>query len=119
MDPEPVANEELRRTMAMIRDRFNTLKILQRNFDTCVEAAKSNQEPAERARHNEPDGATPKEPDCRDLGYLIRDMAKTIQSLSMEMAKLSGIDSINTFAYGVTYTNYKLAYNRYDINYMI
>ena len=47
-------------------------------------------EPAERARHNEPDGATPKEPDCRDLGYLVRDMAKSIQSLSMEMARLSG-----------------------------
>ena len=96
MDPEPVVSEELKRTMAMIRDRFNTIKILQRNFDTCVEAAKSNQEPAERARHNEPDGATPKEPDCRDLGYLIRDMAKTIQSLSMEMAKLSGTYSINS-----------------------
>ena len=48
-------------------------------------------EPAERARHNEPDGATPKEPDCRDLGYLVRDMAKSIQSLSMEMARLSGL----------------------------
>lgn len=43
MDPEPLVNEELKRTMAMIRDRFNTIKILQRNFDTCVEAAKSNQ----------------------------------------------------------------------------
>ena len=48
-------------------------------------------EPADRARHNEPDGATPKEPDCRDLGYLVRDMAKSIQSLSMEMARLSGL----------------------------
>ena len=43
MDPEPLVNEELKRTMAIIRDRFNTIKILQRNFDTCVEAAKSNQ----------------------------------------------------------------------------
>ena len=45
MDPEPkvIVDEELKRTMAMIRDRFNTIKILQRNFDTCVEAAKSNQ----------------------------------------------------------------------------
>ena len=48
-------------------------------------------EPADRARHNEPDGATPKEPDCRDLGYLVREMAKSIQSLSMEMARLSGL----------------------------
>ena len=48
-------------------------------------------EPADRARHNEPDGATPKEPDCRDLGYLVRDLAKSIQSLSMEMARLSGL----------------------------
>lgn len=93
MDPEPkvIVDEELKRTMAMIRDRFNTIKILQRNFDTCVEAAKSNQEPSDRARHNEPDGATPKEPDCRDLGYLTRDMAKSIQSLSMEMARLSDV----------------------------
>ena len=51
----------------------------------------TRKEPAERARHNEPDGATPKEPDCRDLGYLVRDMAKSIQSLSMEMARLSGL----------------------------
>ena len=96
MDPEfgsrtPLVNEELKRTMALIRDRFNTCRILQRNFDTCVEAAKSNLEPADRTRHNEPDGATPKEPDCRDLGYVVRDMAKSIQSLSMEMARLSGL----------------------------
>ena len=42
-------------------------------------------------RYNEPEGATPKEPDCRDLGYIVRDMAKTIQVFSMELARLSGI----------------------------
>ena len=45
-------------------------------------------------RYNEPDGATPKEPDCRDLGYIVRDMAKTIQNFSMELARLSGINLI-------------------------
>ena len=41
-------------------------------------------------RHNEPHGASPWEPDCRDLGYVTREMAKSIECFSQELARLSG-----------------------------
>ena len=66
------------------------LRILQRNFETCVDAAQSGQDPASRIRHNETNGITPDVPDSRDLGYLVREMANTVQSYSFQMAKLSG-----------------------------
>ena len=49
-----------------------------------------NRDSIERMRFNEPDGAIPKIPDCRDLGYILRDMAKTIQEYSFQLARLSG-----------------------------
>jgi len=69
--------------------RFNTCRALQRNFHACVDAAQRSQEPNERNRFNEPDGVSPSTPDCRDFGYLIREMANAIQSYSMVMARLS------------------------------
>ena len=82
--------DERHRTLTLTRERFNTCRTLQRNFQACCEAAKSSQEPADRMRHNEPHGVSPWEPDCRDLGYITRDMAQSIESFSMEMARLSG-----------------------------
>lgn len=81
--------DERHRTLTLTRERFNTCRTLQRNFQACCEAAKSSQEPADRMRHNEPHGVSPWEPDCRDLGYITRDMAQSIESFSMEMARLS------------------------------
>ena len=49
-------------------------RALQRNFHACVDAAQRSQEPNERNRFNEPDGSSPNTPDCRDLGYLIREI---------------------------------------------
>jgi len=65
-------------------------RILQRNFQACVEASQRSLEPSERIRHNEADGATPETPDCRDLGYLVREMANSVQAYSFQMSKLSG-----------------------------
>jgi len=81
--------DERHRTLSLTRERFNTCRTLQRNFEACCEAAKCSQEPADRMRHNEPHGVSPWEPDCRDLGYLTRDMAKSIECFSMELARLS------------------------------
>lgn len=81
--------DERHRTLSLTRERFNTCRTLQRNFEACCEAAKCSQEPADRMRHNEPHGVSPWEPDCRDLGYITRDMAKSIECFSMELARLS------------------------------
>ena len=96
-------DQDERRRLALTRERFNTVRTLQRNFDACCEvslnfpsifcffqAAKCSQEPADRMRHNEPHGASPWEPDCRDLGYVTREMAKSIEGFSQELARLSG-----------------------------
>ena len=55
-----------------------------------MEAAQSGLDPSNRIRHNEANGITPDVPDSRDLGYLVREMANTVQSYSFQMAKLSG-----------------------------
>ena len=65
-------------------------RILQRNFQACVESTQRSQEPSDRIRHNEADGSTPDTPDCRDLGYFVREMANSIQAYSFQMSKLSG-----------------------------
>ena len=72
------------------RARFRNFQVYQKNFDACVQTAKMNRDSIERMRFNEPDGAIPKIPDCRDLGYILRDMAKTIQEYSFQLARLSG-----------------------------
>ena len=56
-------------------------------------------------RHNEPHGVSPWEPDCRDLGYITRDMAKSIECFSMEMARLSG--NISFFDIGTCFKQKK------------
>ena len=66
------------------------LRVLQRNFQGCIDAAQRGLEPAHRVRHNEANGVTPDIPDSRDLGYLVREMANSIQIFSYEMARLSG-----------------------------
>ena len=67
-------------------------RILQRNFQACVEAAQRNLSPSDRVRHNEANGITPNVPDSRDLGYLVREMANTVQAYSFQMSQLSGPD---------------------------
>ena len=67
-------------------------RILQRNFQACVEAAQRNLSPSDRVRHNEANGITPNVPDSRDLGYLVREMANTVQAYSFQMSQLSGQD---------------------------
>jgi len=69
--------------------RFRDLRILQRNFQACVEAAQRNLNPSDRVRHNEANGITPNVPDSRDLGYLVREMANTVQAYSFQMSQLS------------------------------
>jgi len=70
-------------------ERFRNFRVLQRNFQACVEAAQRGQDPAERLRHNEANGVTPDVPDSRDLGYMVREMANAIQNYSFLMARLS------------------------------
>ena len=56
-----------------VRSRLNNCRILQRNFESCVDAAQTSKEPCERARYNEAATPTPSNPTARDFGYLERD----------------------------------------------
>merc|ERR1711911_99692 len=56
-----------------VRSRLNNCRILQRNFESCVDAAQTSKEPCERARYNEAATPTPNNPTARDFGYLERD----------------------------------------------
>ena len=62
-----------------VRSRLNNCRILQRNFESCVDAAQTSKEPCERARYNEAATPTPNNPTARDFGYLERDDFLKIQ----------------------------------------
>ena len=53
-----------------VRARLNNCRILQRNFEACVDAAQTSKDPAQRERYNESATQTPANPTARDFGYL-------------------------------------------------
>jgi len=72
-----------------VRSRLNNCRILQRNFESCVDAAQTSKEPCERARYNEAATPTPLQPSARDFGYLVKDMANSLRTWSFQLHRLS------------------------------
>ena len=70
----------------MAQSTLNNCLVLQRNFEACVTAAKSNQgskfilyikllsyqDPTTRIRYNDPKNETAERPMAKDVGYLLR-----------------------------------------------
>jgi len=72
-----------------VRARLNNCRILQRNFEACVDAAQTSKDPAHRERFNEAETPTPSSPTSRDFGYLVRDMANSLRTWSFQLHRLS------------------------------
>lgn len=72
-----------------VRARLNNCRILQRNFEACVDAAQTSKDPAQRERYNESATPTPANPTARDFGYLVKDMANSLRTWSFQLHRLS------------------------------
>ena len=100
----PRPNAESVNMSNAVRARLNNCRILQRNFEACVDAAQTSKvlfevskiffiyylkDPAHRERFNEAETPTPPSPSARDFGYLVRDMANSLRTWSFQLHRLS------------------------------
>merc|ERR1712106_1038409 len=85
----PRQNSEALNMSNAVRSRLNNCRILQRNFEACVDAAQTSKDPAHRERFNEAETPTPPSPSARDFGYLVRDMANSLRTWSFQLHRLS------------------------------
>ena len=57
---------------SLAHQRLHNCRVLQRNFNACVDAAQTNLDPSMRTRYNEPISETSEFPHVRDLGLFTR-----------------------------------------------
>ena len=69
--------------------KLDNCRVLQRNFDSCVNAAQRGMDPNDRIRHNVPEVPTPELPMVRDLGQFTQDMSNTLLTWSMQLHRLA------------------------------
>lgn len=69
--------------------RLNNCRVLQRNFNACVDAAQINLDPTERVRHNDPETDTSTTPHVRDLGRFTQEMSNSMLTWSMQLHRLA------------------------------
>jgi len=74
---------------SLAHQRLHNCRVLQRNFNACVDAAQTNLDPSMRTRYNEPISETSEFPHVRDLGLFTRDMAYTMLTWSIQLHRLA------------------------------
>ena len=62
---------------SLAHQRLHNCRVLQRNFNACVDAAQTNLDPSMRTRYNEPISETSEFPHVRDLGLFTRNVFET------------------------------------------
>ena len=62
---------------SLAHQRLHNCRVLQRNFNACVDAAQTNLDPSMRTRYNEPISETSEFPHVRDLGLFTRNVFQT------------------------------------------